>query len=505
MRKFFTGLLFSIISVSALAVEANFAKKVVTYPVPNSEKVFTSYSVSVNGKTLDLYKALSPKFEGGEYYFCYFDFEGEVEVKVHSKRPFTAPTRYTWSPEQRAVADKIMVGEVYPYSLKAKISKNDISFKADKPFQAIVIRNERARPLLIFGNPIEKNVPQKGTPNVIYLSAGVHYKSVVLKDNQTLYLAGGAVLKAPVTVRGCKNVKICGRGIISADNRERGMSHTLFVYNSENLQVSDIIIKDPVGWTFNMMDVKNVLIDNLKICAGRMINDDAIDICNSSNIKIINTFARAEDDIIAIKGIYASGKRVGNKLVEDVNDRNNNAPCENIEIENCIFWTDSANIFRIGYECEAPYFKNLRAKNLYIPFYSDYRAPKPNYNWSHSVIWLQATNQMPISDMFFENIHIRSNGEDYPLLTAIPQTVRYPAFAPCKIEGSVSNCSVRDVVVEGKKGKFNGEVYIVGKSPDCSVKNITLSNFVYFGKKQTSETIKNYIGDFSENIKLLKN
>ena len=57
-----------------------FAKaKIVTYPVPLSEKAFTSYKVSVNGIPVDCYKAQSPQYLGGEYYFCYFDFEGDVK------------------------------------------------------------------------------------------------------------------------------------------------------------------------------------------------------------------------------------------------------------------------------------------------------------------------------------------------------------------------------------------------------------------------------------------
>ena len=69
----------AVLSLSALAkVET----KLVTYPVPESEKARTAYTVTVNGKQIDLYKALSPQFEGGEYYFTYFDFEGEVDVKI---------------------------------------------------------------------------------------------------------------------------------------------------------------------------------------------------------------------------------------------------------------------------------------------------------------------------------------------------------------------------------------------------------------------------------------
>ena len=56
--------------------------KIVTYPAPATEKINSSYTVLVNGKPLDIYKALSPQFQGGEYYFASFDIEREVEVEI---------------------------------------------------------------------------------------------------------------------------------------------------------------------------------------------------------------------------------------------------------------------------------------------------------------------------------------------------------------------------------------------------------------------------------------
>ncbi|MFR6032616.1 MAG: hypothetical protein ACLUKN_05225 [Bacilli bacterium] len=59
---------------------------------------------------------------------------------------------------------------------------------------------------------------------------------------------------------------------------------------------------------------------------------------------------RAEDDIIAIKGM------------------DGDLPCENMVVEDSILWTDSANTFRIGYECHTPAMTNLKCRNLYVPF-----------------------------------------------------------------------------------------------------------------------------------------
>jgi hypothetical protein len=253
--------------------------KLITYPAPETEKVRCSYTVYVNGQKLDIYKALSPKFYGGEYYFCYFDFEGEVDVKVKSSKPFVVGGN-----------KKIYRGEIYPTNIKlSKKTQTEMQFRQTKPFKALILRDNKNLPLLIFGNPIEKNRPRKDDPNVIYFQAGVHIKDkVVIKDNQMLYLEGGAVLKSVILARDAKNISICGRGIITSENYEKYQARNVSFARCENIKISDVIFKDSMSWTLEFFGCKDVFIDNLKICGSRMIQDDGIDICNTQNIIIKN-------------------------------------------------------------------------------------------------------------------------------------------------------------------------------------------------------------------------
>ncbi len=497
----------TILGLLASVAVANAETKLITYPAPQSEKVFAStYEVSVNGKKLDIYKALSPKFMGGEYYFCYFDFEGEVNVKVKSTVKFTKRIGYTCTPAQQAAADKIYVGELFPDIFKnVKKEKHQMSFTADKPFKAIVIRTEREMPLVIFGNPIEKDVPKADDKNVVYFGPGVHYldRGVSLKPNQTLYIAGGAVVKGSVSTSG-DNITVRGRGIISIDNRARYSSGCVNFNNGKNLKIEGVIIKDPTSWTLVFRNCENVVIDNVKICAGRMINDDAIDICNTSNVTITDTFARAEDDIIAIKGIYKSGKRLGLKLDADLESRNNNLPCNNIVIDNCIFWTDSANTFRIGYECYAPEFKGLKCTNLYVPFYSDRPSKFEDY-WVRAVFLLQPVEGMTISDMHFENVVVRSNGSDKHLIFAEPRILSYGAVrekGAAGEYGKIENCSFKNIKVVGKKGSFKGAIFARGRDADHKVKNIAIENIEYFGNPITEKSPNVHIGEFTDSISI---
>ena len=474
-------------NLALFASDKKVETKVITYPAPETEKVRPSYTVWVNGQKLDIYKALSPGYEGGEYFFTYFDFEGEVEVKVHSRKAFTKRLSYTATKDEIAKAKQQYIGEIYPYDIKPiKKTPYEMVFKANKPFKALILRDDKRLPLFIFGNPIEKDAPKKDDPNVVYFGPGVHIRDrVEIKDNQTLYVAGGAVLKSTVVARNAKNVSIKGRGIISAEDFERYHSRNVAFYDCQNVEVSGVILKESMSWTLEFHSCDKVLVDNLKICCGRMIEDDAIDICNTANMIVRNTFCRAQDDIIAIKGVDRGGN---GRVVK---------PVENILIKDCIFWTDNANIFRIGYECFAPTFKNIKVKNLKIAGYSSYVNPR-GY-WSHAIAWIQPSNEITIEDISFENIHIRSNGTDMPLLIVNPRKVHCS-----KTFGVARNCKMRNIVVEGKKGKFRGEVFVEGGDDSHLVSNISVSNATYFGEKKKADDKDVFVGPYTENIKIFK-
>ncbi|NUQ65243.1 MAG: hypothetical protein HUU20_22480 [Pirellulales bacterium] len=50
----------------------------------------------------------------------------------------------------------------------------------------------RKKPLLLFGNAPETDVPRPGDPHVVYFALGVHRPGKIkLTDGQTLYLVGG--------------------------------------------------------------------------------------------------------------------------------------------------------------------------------------------------------------------------------------------------------------------------------------------------------------------------
>ena len=436
-------------------------------PAQPGEAVTGDYAVTVNGKPVDVYAAQS-EFFGGDYAFASFDFSGKAEIRVTSGLPL----------------DNVQVLPSHSGVWLGQHGAQAITLEADAPFRISVERNGRIKPLLLFGNAVETDAPKAGDPNVVYFPAGVHRPGkIALTDNQTLYLAGGAVVKGCVYARGT-NITIRGRGILGGEESPRFKGpgrYLLDCRDCRNLTVRDITLRNPWSWTFVTWNCDGVLIDNVKICGSRMINDDALDLVNTRNATVRDCFFRTQDDCIAVKGLAKA-----------------NAPCENIAIEGCTFWTDRANIFRIGYECETSGMRDIRARNIDVLHYSmNYRAPTEY--WANAIIWLQPNQDLVMERCRFEDIRVHSDGDDILMLMAKPMRCHYGDYKHPEPD-ALRDCSFKDIQVIGSQKDFHGLLYMTGDSPQHAVSGLHFENMVYFGKPVTRDASCVQIGPHADDI-----
>jgi hypothetical protein len=169
------------------------------------------------------------------------------------------------------------------------------------------------------------------------------------------------------------------------------------------VKIEGITFRNPCNWVISALDCEDLLVENVKLCGGRMINDDAIDPCNCRRLTIRDSFLRAADDVFAVKGNQPKGAP--------------QTPCEDILIENCEAWTDAANIFRIGFECNAAVFRRITARNVDVIHYSKTFRPA-DHTWANGIFYLQAANDMPIEDVLFENIRVHASDGPCVMISA---------------------------------------------------------------------------------------
>src|SRR5581483_9267423 len=282
-----------------VGLETNAA--VVLYPAPKEEPRSADYQVTIGDQPVDVYTArvLDPPFAGkewdygGPYSFCSFDVDGPAEVRVTSKR---------------SLRNTI----VRPATVKAKIrveDDNTLVVSLSGPCKLSIEPEGKKGPLLLFANALEKNPPKQGTPGLIYFGPGIHKPGkLVLTNNQTFYLAGGAVVKGGIQVQG-DNVRIQGRGILDGSDWEwqKGPTPCVVMIHGTNVEVSGITIRGASHWTIVPRNSQNVIVRNVKICGGRVQNYDGINPCNSQDVLITDCFIRTDDDCVALKGLELSG------------------------------------------------------------------------------------------------------------------------------------------------------------------------------------------------------
>lgn len=231
-----------LIALGNIAYSANAnGSRVTIYPAPSNEILSKDYMLEVNGKKVDIYLAkiadvenrpswtLDPQDVGGPYSFSYFDFSGEVKIKITSlKKPL----------------DKLVIRPLSASSV-TKVDGNTVTFTINKPCKLSIEPDGRLEPLLIFANPLEINLPKKDDPNVIYFGPGIHKpENIKLSSNQTLYIAGGAIVKGGLEVSG-DNIKIRGRGILCGNDWKwrQGPGAMIGMRKATNVVIEDIILR----------------------------------------------------------------------------------------------------------------------------------------------------------------------------------------------------------------------------------------------------------------------
>ena len=245
-----------------------------------------------------------------------FDFEGEVEIRVR---------------KNNGTVNSV---QIRPLSLGIVPAVNGqvISFSLSNPTKlSLEVNGDKLHNLHLFANSIIKEKPTPRDPNVIYFGPGIHQPKdqpgdvFHIASGKTVYLDGGAVLKAKLLVDHAQDVKIIGHGIIYQP--ERGVE----VRHSRNVTIDGPVFINPSHYTIYGGQTTDLTVRNIKSfsCKGW---SDGIDLMSCSNVVIDDVFMRNSDDCIAIYGhrwdFYGSAR--------------------NYQIKNATLWADIAHPTNIG-------------------------------------------------------------------------------------------------------------------------------------------------------------
>ncbi len=421
------------------------AATVVTYPAPADEPKSSEYQVCVDGRGVDVYTArvLDAPFAGkewdygGPYAFANFDLDGQAVVRIISTRSL------------KGVA-------IRPPTVDFKLEdEHTLLLTLPGPRKLSIEPDGRKGPLLLFANPLESDPPKADDRGVIYFGPGQHQAGLIqLTNRQTLYLAGGAVVKGAVSARG-NNIQICGRGILDGSDYEwrKGPYGVTLGITGANVEVSGITIRGSSHWTIVPRGSRNVVIRNVKLCNSRVQNDDGINPCNSQNVLITDCFIRSDDDCVAMKGL-------------DFNAPDSNV--ENITVEHCVFWCDRARIFLLGHESRAAFMRHITIRDLDI------------IHFTMTPFLLEPGEDMRLENVLVEDVrlHGEGQGEFIRLKPVINQYMRK------QVPGLVRDVRFNRVAITGQPGSYR--VQLAGADAVHDVQNVQFDHVTILGRPLAS-------------------
>jgi hypothetical protein len=481
----------------------------VLYEGPEQEKKSEDFKMFVDTRPVFIYQARVSKYPINQIWpgyqrpknqteiasFAYFDFKGEVVIKIISNK-------------------EIKTLDIRPkeYGINPVIKGNTIEFKLSKPSQFVVEVNGYHHALHIFANPVENYNIDKNDPKVHYFGPGIHEAGIInLNSNETVFIDGGAIVYGVIRSENTRNIKIIGRGILDASKIERGKAPNMITLkNVVNGYINGIILRDPHEWTVVPTNCDSITFDNIKLIGLWRYNSDGLDIVNCKNIIFRNTFIRAFDDNIVIRGTREAN--IGNYNI-----------IENITVDSCVLWNDWGRALEIGASIVADTIKNVSFSNCYIPHFTTVAMDIQNCDRGYikDIHYNNISIEDPISDSlvigtspivknawgkiivlgiyrsFYSYDTIRGNIDNISFSNirynrTYPESVGSFTFDSVYIEKNINyknyDIFIRDNMYFGDiryNCKNSNSIYLSGYDNHHMIDNININNYFINGKKMT--------------------
>lgn len=437
-----------------------------------------NYSLFLNNqeisvRTTKVYPAPYNKFIDGE--FASFTFTEKSVLKVKSK-------------------EKIQNLDIRPKSLglEYSFSDNEVIINLEKPCNfSLEINGSYINNLLIFASP--KREYDFSGYELITIKSGEHIneKLLITKDNTAIYFEDNAVLHGKIELNGCKNILVCGNGIIDGQRYTQLKHRVRFdILACENVKIQDIIILDSLFWNMRIFSSKNVDVDNVKIIGSRP-NTDAFDVCSSQNVHIKNCFTRVWDDSLVVKAFDDNDRTSVHVVFEGSNIDMEKAfksvmNTENLLFENCVLWNDFARPIELGVSLRADKVRNIRFKNIDI-----IHSPT-----GYPIMGIHHGDRAEVSDVLIEDVRI----EDAPGAQLIDIRITDSVWNLDNKKGSIHDISFKNISINAKDNVPFEKSRLEGLSKENSIKKIKFHNISLQGKTASNASemfldIMDYVDD----------
>jgi hypothetical protein len=457
----------------------------VTYPAPNGAALTDDFVVKVNGNESAVYDSKVAAF-------TYFSFDGNVDVSVITGRD-------------------VETVDIRPksYDIICSVEDKTISFQLDRPCNlSIEINRDIKRPLFLFANPLEQNPPKPGDKNVRYFEAGKIHEAgeIKLGSNETIYIAGGAIVRGRIRAEGAKNVRVIGRGILDGSARDY-KTQMVKLSGCSDIEMNGIIVFNSYGWTLVPVKSDNVRFDNIKVVGWRD-NDDGVDIVGCTNLSIERCFLRTKDDCIAVKaspGYFEEGES-GLRNVR------------NVRVIDSVFWNaEWGNAMEIGFELQTKKVSDIMFKNCDI-IHVERGGTFTVHNGDFATVENIRFEDIRVEDSrdklieLHVGLSIYSKDCPWELHRQNPQRKRSPLGQWVRPEpekerefaaqrGHIRNIHFKNIAVSGQKLPKS---YLIGYNAAHSVENVVIENLKFNDSPILDAEAGNFTIETAKQVRFVK-
>jgi len=404
----------------------------------------TEFKMKANGKEIFVYNTSAAPFAA-------FSCSGPVVIEI----------------ELPARASKVSVSPK-KYGISVEVTGNKAKFTIPGPM-LLALEFDIMPEMYIYANPVEKNAPEATAPGVKYFKAGQIYEvgELRLKDNETLYIEGGAVVRGCVRATSAKNVHIAGYGILDGGYYKRGVDgHRSIVFEDCCYSsIENIIMIEPSSWMIMLGICQNVLVKNVKEL-GFVASSDGIDIVGSKQIKVENCMFRNGDDCVAIKSLdlREHGSDASLDYSQDV---------DSVLVSRCTFVSYLGGAaLEIGHELRTGSVRNIRFADCDI---------LGVHGWG-GIFGIHNADRATVSNISYENIHVEHHYNKLVDLKVIKSMWGKDAE-----RGQIRNVSFKNI--DATINQFNpgySVSLIGGYDTKHTIENVSFENFRLNGKIATT-------------------
>lgn len=455
MKSRFTAI---VIILFALMPFTNYVSaQLVTYPGIPGLVTSPDFTITADGKPVWVEKI------GSNVHTAQYALYGGIEMEYLNVANFSCSGKLKLIITASSDIDSFIIRPKNQY-LKANANGRNLTLTISGP-QKLYVEINGLPHLAIFANPIEVDPPKKGDPGVVYFAPGVHNPGILnLKSNQTIYIAGGAIVNANIRGNDLENVKITGRGSLQGNVKISGTT---------NLEVNGVFIRNTDGWSNTLTDCHHSVYKNVKVFGyGAIYSVDGINPVSCKDFTIDDCFMRCRDDCVAIKSIDY-------KLSVD-----------SIRVINSVMvgWANSDGV-TIGFELNGGPVRNILVKNCDILY-----ARGNGRTGGHSAFSIISDGPAQVQNIRYEDIRVEEHVEFKSLEMIISDGTLYGIDPP----GHISGVYFKDIQWENGSKPF----ILTGFSDSNAIENITFENCTVGGKKINGKEDADFrIGSFVKGIK----